>query len=570
MRRAFAGIVLLVLLTSSLTAATAAELRGVLKDRQGNPIANLAISLIRAELRQSLKSDHLGNFVFKNLVAGEYAVEIDNPNFKAIEGTKAKIKPGESTFLTVILQQVFDVDATRPVPRNDEIRTILRNTADGRLILRNNPNAPVGMPEMASALRGNGLVEFYSGSGWGSGDFTVFPVSPYAGMLTNFAYSEEVSPSLSYVFAGQFVSGDDSLWKVRNSMRYRLGKNQAVELLLGYSRLAFNSRNSVLVNDPSGFSQNPDFLNAVGSARILALGLKHSWNPTEDFSLAYGLEVDRLNASGSETFTSPALEAGWRPWAGGEILARVTSKRATRYNTLQLPNGVVGDVAEPLYLTKIGNTVRVGENRHHEVAGKQQWGSTRAELALFLDQLRGGNSFLVFTPEQNDGAVLDLPFRSTEQRGIRACVSTGSEILNYGIDYVYGTALGFDPPDRHATSVEGGLGTHHYHAVTGRVQTVVPRVHTVVTGLIRVVPGKPLTTVDLFRDTLNVSNQSVNLFVRQVIPFPDLLGFSPRLEALLDLRNVLNHDIGLLHTDMGDYLLVRNPRTVRGGISLVF
>jgi hypothetical protein len=58
--------------------------------------------------------------------------------------------------------------------------------------------------------------------------------------------------------------------------------------------------------------------------------------------------------------------------------------------------------------------------------------------------------------------------------------------------------------------------------------------------------------------------------VRQVIPFPDLLGFSPRLEALLDLRNVLNHDIGLLHTDMGDYLLVRNPRTVRGGISLVF
>ncbi len=561
---------LLVFLISTLTAAPAAELRGVLKDQGGNPIANLAFSLIRAGIRQSLKSDHFGNFIFENPAAGEYTVQVDNPHFRPVSGATVTVKPGEGALLTVVLQQVFDVDQTRPVPKNDEVRTILRNSTDGRLIFRDNPNLTAGSVESVSLTRSNGVVELYSGSGWGAGDFSVFPVSPYAGMLTSFAYAEDLGGSLSYVFAGQFASGEDSLWKVRNSMHYRLGKNQNLEMLLGYTRLAFNSPNLVFVNDPARLGQNSEFINAVGSAKVMALGLRHSWNPTDEFSLAYGLEVDRLTASAADTFASPVLEASWKAWKGGEIVARVTSKRLTRYNTLVLPNGNVADVADALYLTKVGDKVRIGTNRHYEISGSQQVGPARAELSLFLDQLRGGNPYLVFSPGQSDRAAYDLPFRTNEQRGFRAAVSAGTDLLNYGIDYVYGGALGFDQPVRSMKSIQDALRTHQYHAITGRVQTTVPRIHTVVAGVVRVVPGKPLSTVDLFHDTSNISNQSVNFFVRQVIPFPDLLGFSPRLEALLDLRNLLNQDIGLLHTELGDVVVVRNPRTVRGGIAVNF
>ncbi|HEY3129164.1 MAG TPA: carboxypeptidase-like regulatory domain-containing protein [Acidobacteriota bacterium] len=570
MRRALIFVFLLTSLTPALIAAPSAELRGILKDQEGNPVANLAFSLIRAGIRQALKSDQLGNFVFKNLVAGEYAVQVESSRFRPVSGATVTIKPGESAFLTVILQQVFDLDQTQAAAKNDEIRTILRNSTDGRLIFRNNPNVTTAGVEPASLTHSNGVVELFSGNGWGNGDFSVFPVSSYAGMLTNFAYAEDLGGSLSYVLAGQFASGEDALWKVRNSMHYRLGKNQNLEMLLGYTRLAFNSPNMVFVNEPSRLGQNSEFINAVGSARVMALGVKHSWNPSDVLSLAYGLELERLTASTAETFASPMLEASWRAWRGGGIGARVTSKRMTRYNTLLLPNGNTADVADALYLTKVGDTVRIGTNRHYEINSSQQLGSARAELSLFVDQLRGGSPYLVFSPLQNDGIAYDLPFRTNDQRGVRAAVSAGTDVLNYGIDYVYGSAFGFDETVRSVQSVQDALRAHHYHAVTGRVQTTIPRIHTVVAGVVRVVPGKPLTTVDLFHDSSNISNQSVNLFVRQVIPFPDLLGFSPRLEALIDLRNVLNQDIGLLHTELGDVVIVRNPRTVRGGISVNF
>ncbi len=45
---------------------------------------------------------------------------------------------------------------------------------------------------------------------------------------------------------------------------------------------------------------------------------------------------------------------------------------------------------------------------------------------------------------------------------------------------------------------------------------------------------------------------------------------SYRIEALLDIRNLTNEDLGKIRTEMGDVSLVRNPRTIRGGISVRF
>ncbi len=63
-----------------------------------------------------------------------------------------------------------------------------------------------------------------------------------------------------------------------------------------------------------------------------------------------------------------------------------------------------------------------------------------------------------------------------------------------------------------------------------------------------------------------------------MIPVPggwlDFLGMdflsAYEIEALLDIRNLTNEDLGKVSTEMGDVSLVRNPRTVRGGISVRF
>ncbi|MEE8583661.1 MAG: hypothetical protein V3T83_02295, partial [Acidobacteriota bacterium] len=99
------------------------------------------------------------------------------------------------------------------------------------------------------------------------------------------------------------------------------------------------------------------------------------------------------------------------------------------------------------------------------------------------------------------------------------------------------------------------------------------------TALVKLMPhGGAVSTLDPFSDYYQTSNEGVNLFVRQVLPLPEglfrFLGLDfltpQHIEALLDIRNLTNERAGVLHTASGDVVLVQNPRTVRGGISLKF
>ena len=105
---------------SSVYGGRGSELRGVLKDQEGNPVANLALSLVRAGIRQTLKSDQLGRFLVSNLQSGSYSVAIESPHFKPVgEAPVVRIRPGEKTFLTIVLRQVFGcLLYTSPSPRD--------------------------------------------------------------------------------------------------------------------------------------------------------------------------------------------------------------------------------------------------------------------------------------------------------------------------------------------------------------------------------------------------------------------------------------------------------------------
>ncbi len=92
-------------------------------------------------------------------------------------------------------------------------------------------------------------------------------------------------------------------------------------------------------------------------------------------------------------------------------------------------------------------------------------------------------------------------------------------------------------------------------------------------------PGSSaINTLDGYSDVYETGNQGLNFFVRQIIPVPvGILNFvgldflaSPRLEALLDVRNLTNDNVGVIRTNQGDVVLIRAPRSVRGGIAFRF
>jgi hypothetical protein len=115
--------------------------------------------------------------------------------------------------------------------------------------------------------------------------------------------------------------------------------------------------------------------------------------------------------------------------------------------------------------------------------------------------------------------------------------------------------------------------------VSTEVDAYIPFSRTHVNVLVKFIPnGNPVTTLDSFSDVYETGNEGINLFVRQVVPMPEdwltFLGLDfmseYRVEALLDIRNLSNEDLGVVHGDTGKVSLVRSPRTVRGGISVKF
>ena len=130
-----------------------------------------------------------------------------------------------------------------------------------------------------------------------------------------------------------------------------------------------------------------------------------------------------------------------------------------------------------------------------------------------------------------------------------------------------------------SSSLKELVSKDSYRAFSAAIETYLSYSQTHINALIKVIPdGSPISTLDSFSDTYNVGNQGINLFVRQVVPIPvgflSLLGLdflsTYKVEALLDVRNLTNQNLSSIPTSLGNILLIRNPRSMRGGIAVRF
>jgi hypothetical protein len=75
-----------------------------------------------------------------------------------------------------------------------------------------------------------------------------------------------------------------------------------------------------------------------------------------------------------------------------------------------------------------------------------------------------------------------------------------------------------------------------------------------------------ITPVDMFNASPGQSDPYLNLFLRQSIP-----GFGGRMEAIIDLRNLLAQGyVPVLGQDGQTVYLVQTARSVRGGLAFTF
>jgi hypothetical protein len=355
---------------------------------------------------------------------------------------------------------------------------------------------------------------------------------------------------------------------------------------MGYGRVSYDEPGLSLLSNPASFSQNAEYAQANGTTRLLSVGLEdtHRFGPA--LSLTWGVEVDRLKAIKDQVFVSPSATINYRVTDSTQILVGMTSRRATVGNTIYLPDGQVVSLANPVQITNVGNYLRWGWGQYYFGSITQTLGvGTTVEFAYFDNRYQGSvYPVLALLELEPVAEVLNMPGQDSGSNGYRFSIKKNLiDRISARFSYLRAVAPGLSNSLLEGTSLNSGffssLERNHFHALTTQIDAKIPQCKTRIMALFKVVPGPdPLVALDPLTDIYETGNEGISVFIRQVIPIPTkflgflgLESFSPdSIEALFDIRNLLDGGVGTIQTPEGTFALLQNPRSFRGGFSLRF
>ena len=577
--------VLLSLSGVSVQASVRGQLLGLVQDESGLPVSDILVTLTESSSDEGLpvltRSDDSGRLFFKNMRAGSYRVLVKSSQYAVRKAGPVEILPGQTAVMTLVLQELLDVEGLGG--RNVSFKALLRN-ADPRLIFRHLPELLEGRtnPWFESAV-----FQVYSSAGHG-GDYLRLPDDSAGATTANFGMVQSLPGGRDYIFAGQLNSGEDSLWRIKAFMDQTLSDRHSVRVFLGHGRIGVHQPGMALLGNPGALSRDVNFTNAAGTTNILSVGLEDRFSWGDTLALTWGLELNKVRSTSNYSTLSPSAELTLRPVPRARLRVTMASKRPTLYqNSVTLEDGRTVGLSDAVKISWIDNRLEFGTSRHYRGSlAYKLWENTELELARFQDQFFGGTvPFMAFFTSSPDPDLVRLTDDQARTWGNRLTLRQGiSRNVRAGVSYIRGTAVSVVPAGYALVLETADVGSllkrTGYGAVDTELGVFIPTTRTELTAVVKfVTDGDPVTPLDALSDAYETGNKGLNLFIRQIIPIPDsILSFlgldflnGRRIEALLDIRNLTNEDLGVVSNGPGgSVVLAQNPRSVRGGVTVRF
>lgn len=573
--------------SSLLLAAPMGHFNGILQDPTGKPLANILVALLQQSSKLNLpiltRSNAGGEVQLRNMEIGSYEIFVKSSRYRSPEKTTIHVIPGKTTVATLVLQQLLKLNPNGG--QNLSIKTLLRTADNQRLIFRGFGHPRGTVSESPKTFFEEAAFDIYTGTGVG-GDYFVFPADSAGGTTSNFALSDSGWGNNKYIFAGQLNSGEDSLWRLKNFIEHPLNDSHSLRVFVGYGRTTFEQPSLGLLNNPIALGDDPEFARTLGTTKILNLGFEDAWTLGEAVSVVWGLDIDQVRTNITQTFVSPNAKLAVSATETTRVEVLMASRRITQQNSVALPNGERVDLGSTVYLSKIGDQVNMGTARHYQGSVVQTLDeSTEVEFAVYENLLFGGGTpFVAVFQQQPDIQLVSLTDEQAHNSGYRITLMRNmNNNLDISVSYIRGSAAGIDYQG--ATVIfddsvsETLLVRDRYNAISAQVQTYIPTTRTRINALVKFVTnGQPVTTLDSFSDRYETGNEGINIFIRQPVPVPmawlSFIGLdfltAYEVEALLDIRNLTSKNLGKANTNLGNVVLLRTPRSVRGGISFRF
>lgn len=544
-------------------------IKGVVRDKSGNPISNATVAVFRAGTSKLLKqvtATKSGKF-FAKIIPGTYTILAVAQGFNPVTLEKVQVN-GESELVYGFNLEKAGSGNTLPEKRSDRLsaRTAIRaaqrtiyQAGDGEIPVEETGEGPVvsapygGSVEQTVAdvretpadhRKGQSVVETYYAAN-ASGNF--------AGI--NFATIRPVGSDSEILFAGQTGYGDAAPQRFETAFSFNAGDGHRVRLKGTLAKL--------------GDVKSGQESETLGQVSFQALD---QWNVREGVILVFGVDYSRFVGAGNDFSVSPRIGFLYDVDSKTRFRTSYTTHNEERtwQRVIELESSQVL-FREPVAMQDIAvendrplmnkssrlefGLERVLDNRSSVEANVFYDSVTGRGLGVeaFFANSGAARPFDDFVAHQEGNA---LGVRVVYNRRINGTFSTAA-------GYAYGT--GQKLSEDAITDPSSVLRNDVFQTVFGQFNADI-RTGTSVKTIFRLSPRATVFAIDPFEGRLAIYDPSLSVMVTQELPS---WGLPIDAEAVLDARNLFDRHVGV-SGDEGSLLLNSQRRTLRGGILVRF
>ena len=558
--------VVIALCATATAGITPGTISGYVRSSSGTAQMGAAVELLGSIASQHpvVYTDAKGHFTLSGLLPGNYDVRVSAPAFLPTLREDVSLAAGANKVLNITLNTLFEAVSMLPSRKrtndeDDSWKWTLRSTAN-RPILRFDGDNAVVVESAQNDRRLQGTLAFMAGGssdGYGSS----------ADMGTAFNVEQSIFSTGTIALDGNFgYSTGIPDGVLRASYKHQKADGVSPEVAFTIRRFS-----------------TPDMLVRHGDLQALAMSFSDGFSVGDMLEFQYGGEAQTIQFLGRAN--------AFRPY--GAVQAHLGSNTLLEYRyTTTEPNTRLdkGFDSAPADFTESGprmtlvNSAPLLENSHHqEVSISQhiandQLGDNKVQLAYFRDRVKDPALLGVGNMTVDPGDVLPDIYSGTfsynggelEAQGVRLLMQHRfCDRLTGTLDYAYGGVLGLDQSYLDWADVRQGLEHKWRHTAALKLDGTFGHTKAHWIASYRWTSGDALTAVDLFNASAGQADPGFSFFFRQ--PFPHVRFMPGRMEALVDLRNLLAQGyVPVYGPDGKTVYLVQSARSVRGGLAFTF
>jgi hypothetical protein len=565
------------------------SLVGTVRDLVGIPQMGAAVFLYdhRDKLCERVLTDSLGNFGFKGLNPDLYSIRVTMTSFLPALRNHIQIVPGAKKNLEVSLSTLFSsIQLATPQPgqggsiMTDDWKWVLRTSSARRPVLRILPNDPKTQQQQSSSIFSDthALVKFSGGDA---------STGSEADLGTAFGVTTSVfgTNQLQVVANVGFVSATGMPTAGFRSTFSRKMGDSTPSITVTMRQLAVPGRLN------AAFAGNPGLDTGASFLRTMSVSMSNKTQLTDSLQIEYGMESDTVSYLSRHHYTSPYAKLTYvLPFAEIDFTYTAGNGRPDLKNTGE-PGNEAGDLERDVAalamiprFSMLDGSARVQTGQNFELGVSRALGSREIRVTAYRESVKNAalNVSLPLGGPNDPFAAEILPDLFSDTSVLNAgdyhtlgytTALTQNLGENYHLTVSYGLTgvlvPGESGPVADDAELRNLIHAEHRSALTTQASGTIRKTGTKFTGSYQFTDYQSATSGHIYATDPSHPEAGLNVYIRQPIPHASThLG---RMEATLDLKNMMAQGympIGL--ADGRKLLLMRTPRSLRGGLSFTF